>query len=199
MMTDRPPLLPSRCARRPPARRRLPAYRGATVPDHRILHRLILKPGQNEFRRQCGSFAFSHFVFLCIPPPPPHVRRCWGGQSGPVLPKRRRHLFSINVHGRPRCQSWSLALLSVRSRREGVGPERRTLLCPTHLCAAAAGRFGGTPRTHRCSPCSHLFAACLPTTTGAAAHCAPLPGVVSLRGLAEASCFLSSSWGGRRW
>lgn len=67
-------------------------------------------------------------------------------------------------------QSWSLALLSVRSRRrEGVGPER--CCAETHLCAAAAGRFGGTPRTHRCSPSSHLFAACLPTT-GAAAHCA---------------------------
>lgn len=72
-MTDRPPLLPSRCARRPPARRRLPAYRGATVPDHRILHRLILNLARTSFAASVAlcflSFCFSVYTPTTTPCP----------------------------------------------------------------------------------------------------------------------------------
>lgn len=74
MMTDRPPLLPSLCARRPPARRRLPAYRGATVPDHRILHRLILNLARTSFAASVAlcffSFCFSVYTPTTTTPCP---------------------------------------------------------------------------------------------------------------------------------
>lgn len=159
-MTDR------HYCRRPvaPARQTPPAYRGALCPttaSFTVTHPYLTWPERVLpvcwLCFLCSHFCFSVYSTTTTTTTPCRRPSLFGGR-GPVLPKRSP-LNKCPWSPEDACVEL-LALLSVRARE---GPERRTLLlCPTHLCAAAAaGRFKGTPRTHRCSPSSHLFAACL--------------------------------------